>query len=1107
MSQVTAIVVVRNGERELAATLDALASQTRRPDALVVVDCASRDKSIDIAARIGPTHLVRSEHRLTFGDAIDAAVRILPPAGPDDALWLLPHDAAPEPGALAALLGELEVSPSVGVAGPKLLRADNSDYFVEYGESISTTGTTVALVHDELDQGQHDGLSDVLAVAPAGMLVRQRVWVELDGFDPGLPVVDDALDFCIRARLAGHRVSVTPKARVQFGGGGIAGASESEKWRKRITRARQMRTAQLHRRLAYTPGFWLFWHWLSLLPLAVVRSAWLLIMKAPGQIGGEFRAAFAVALGFGSVAYSRRLRKRTQTQRWSSIESLRVSPAEMRRRRALEREARIARVTGQRHEIQFFASGGGWTLVVAALVSLLLFVRILGAPAIVGGGLGLMSDSVLNLWQNAAYGWRDLSTGFIGAADPFMLVLATLGTLTFWSPSYALVLLWLLAIPAAAMTAWFAAARFSDRGGIRAFAALLWGLAPMLLAALADGRPGAVIAHILLPLLVLAMLGASRSWTAAAVAALLFAAVAASAPSLAPALLVGWLVVLIIAGRGTIKVLSIPLVTIVLFAPLAITQTLRGTPLGILADPGFPVVGTRSTSSLLLVGFPTATGWDTALGLIGIDWLSPSLLATVLVAPLIVLGLFALFMPGSRVAVVSLILAAAGLGTALATQQVQVATAGAERVYLWTGAGLSIYWLGLAGAAVIGMRALGRFGKPFTTISTVAVVALVVPLAASMMLGGVAVMAAPERSLPAYVAAEASITPRLTTLQIVPQATGGVRALLQRDLGATLDDQSTLAQTSLTVDASQEQLAELTGNLITTSGDDPLPILRELGAQFVLLSPVAEETAAADAIRESAGIALNQKVQLTLVGETGYGTLWRVNETVTPIGVPGGTHGWYGTIVLLAQLLVLGSTLLLAIPAGVGRETKPVRVKRREHHEPVVPEPEGDTVAGPSTAPSAPLGDRVLVSDADLPRSVSEADVPRSLSEAEGEVETQRDPGDPGLGVSTALPAVAALNDHDLGGGPSTAPAAPLGDRVSPRFPSGTSAASAVEGPLGDRQKLIETADAAGESPVPERSERSEHSRGTDPETFSDETGPQVLGIEFFEQAREDRDE
>ena len=970
MSRVTAIVVVRNGERQLPTTLDALATQTRLPDALVIVDCASRDQSLQIAQAVGPTQLIRSESRLSFGDAIELAVQRLGAHGPDDALWLLPHDAAPEPPALAALLAELEVSPSVVVAGPKLMRADNPDYLVEYGESITNSGATVTLVHDELDQGQHDGLSDVLAVSPAGMLVRHQVWTELGGFDPGLPVVDNALDFCIRARLAGHRVSVTPQARVLFGGGGIAGGSESEKWRQRIVRARQSRTAQLHRRMAYAPGIMVPLHWLSWLPLALVRAAYQLLMQAPGQIGGEFRAAFAVFFGLGSVAASRRMRTRSQTRKWAIIEPLRVHPAEMRRRRALEREARLARVTGERNEIRFFASGGGWVLAVAVAVSAIIFLRLIPASALVGGGLGLLSDSVGALWQNAAYGWRDLSTGFVGAADPFILVLASLGTFTFWAPSYAMVLLWLVAIPAAAMTAWFTAARFTQRGGIRAMAAFLWAFAPMLLAALADGRPGAVIAHILLPLLMLAMLGASRSWSAAAAAGLLFAAVAASAPSLIPALVIGWLVLLIAAGRGTAKVFSVPFVTLVLFAPIAVTQFVRGTPLGLLADPGFPVSGSHSTSTQLLVGFPTSTGWDGVLSGLGVgwlDWLAPELLTSVLVLPLLVMALVGLFAPGSRIALSALVLALAGLATALMAQQIQVATAGAERVFLWSGSGLSIYWLGLAGAAVIGMRALGKWGRPVTVLATIALVALSTPLAVNMVRGEIAAQPAPERNLPAYVAAQSASTPRLTTLQLTPQPSGGIRALLQRNLGATLDQQSTLAQTSLTVSDSQQQLAELSGNLVSTSGKPAMSDLQQLGIQFVLLSPATDATAVTDALTQRARIGLSQKTELVEIGETAYGTLWRVDQQVQAQPIPAGAGGWVGTLVLILQLLVLGATVLMALPAGVGRETKPQRVRRGSY---VLTPP-----LAAAAATNAPEPERAPISEPELqPEPQAEAD-------------------------------------------------------------------------------------------------------------------------------------
>lgn len=964
LSQVTAIVVVRNGERELATTLAALAAQQRRPDALIVVDCASRDASVRIAQEVGPTQLIRSERRLSFGDAIELAVRSMPPAGGDDVLWLLSHDAAAEPGALAALVGELEVSPSVGVAGPKLLRSDNPDYLIEYGESITRWGATVPLVHDELDQGQHDHLSDVLAVAPAGMLVRRELWTQLGGFDPALPIIDNALDFCVRARLAGHRVSVTPKARVIFGGGGVAGASQSEKWRQRRIRARQARTAQLHRRLAYAPAVLVAVHWLSLLPIALLRSAWLLVMKAPSEIAGEFRAAFAVMCGLGAIARSRSLRRRSQTQRWAAIEPLRIDSAEMRRRRGLEREARLARVNGQRHEIRFFASGGGWVLAGAVLVSVVLFVHILSASAIVGGGLGVLSGSPAELWQNAAYGWRDVNTGFVGAADPFMLVLAVLGTVTFWAPSFSLVLLWLLAIPAAAMSAWFTTARLTPRGGIRALAATLWALAPMLLAALAGGRPGAVIAHILLPLLLLAMLRAARSWSAAAVAALLFAAVAASAPSLIPALLLAWLVLLIVAGRGTLRVLSIPLLTVVLFAPLAIEQFRRGTPIGILADPGLPVSGIRSTTAQLLVGFPTATGWDSWLAALAVPNFSPVVLSSILVIPLLVMGLLGLFLPGFRIGVLSLLLAGAGLFSALAAQQIQIATAGAEQVFLWSGAALSVYWLGLVGAAAAGLRALGRWGPPLTAITSVASVLLVLPLLGSMVFGGVNVSAAPVRTLPAFVAAQAADEPRVTTLQLTPQPSGGVRAIMQHGYGATLDEQSTLAQTSRTISSSQQELARLAGNLVSTSGADTTQQLSELGVQFVLLSPAADPTSAAQAMADRSKIALNEKTTLSLIGETAYGTLWKVATQTSPLAIPRDVRGGLGVVVLVVQLLALAWTILLAIPAGVGRETRPQRLRRRASRTPATASAAAVVAAGRPPLEAAAPGEQVTAREA-----------------------------------------------------------------------------------------------------------------------------------------------
>ena len=189
--RVVAIVVAGLDNDELALTTEAISRQTRPVDDVIIA---------------------RATRKVPFGLAVSRALSS--PLSPDSLIWLLQQDSRPDTGALAALKAALEVSPSVAIAGPKVMSAERPAYIHEFGLTMSPSGRTISLVHDELDQQQHDARSDVLAVGRNGILIRYSVFMELGGFDPGLPEVDDALDLCVRARLAGHRVTVVPGARV-----------------------------------------------------------------------------------------------------------------------------------------------------------------------------------------------------------------------------------------------------------------------------------------------------------------------------------------------------------------------------------------------------------------------------------------------------------------------------------------------------------------------------------------------------------------------------------------------------------------------------------------------------------------------------------------------------------------------------------------------------------------------------------------------------------------------------------------------------------------------------------------------------------------------------
>ena len=281
---------------------------------------------------------------MDFGAAIDRALTVAAPAeSVNDWLWLLAHDNAPQPAALEALLRAVEIAPSVAVAGPKLMRWDQPDVIAEYGETMTYYGASIALVEGELDQAQHDVRSDVLGVAAGGMLVRRTLWTALGGFDPALPSVDAALDFSVRARLAGFRVILVPGAKIASDGGPeMFGRSTVSDRRQASTR----RAAQLHRRLVYAPAAALPFHWLSLLPLAIIRAIGQLLAKRPGAVGGELGSALAVAFGGSRIGPARSSLKRIQRVGWASIAPLRMPPAARHARDVRCRYERLPRAAG-----------------------------------------------------------------------------------------------------------------------------------------------------------------------------------------------------------------------------------------------------------------------------------------------------------------------------------------------------------------------------------------------------------------------------------------------------------------------------------------------------------------------------------------------------------------------------------------------------------------------------------------------------------------------------------------------------------------------------------------------------------------------------------------
>lgn len=858
--------------------------------------------------------IIEARPSTSFAEALDLA---RPRIAAGRAVWFLAHDTAPHPKALERLSGMLERFPSAAIVAPKLVATDNDREIVSLGVTMTSLGRSVELAADELDQGQHDRADDALGADVRGMLIRAEVRDALRP-DPALAGADEGLDLGVRARLGGGRVVLAPAARVSVSPDGPAALPAG-----RARRAYVTRLAQLHRRLAYASAAVVVLHWLSLLPLALWRSITHLIGKRPEEVLPEWGAALTAMIRVGAVARSRAGIRSFRTSTWASIAPLRVTSSQLRRRLDDGHGSEGGAVS----ELRFFSGGGAWAVLAALVVSIAAFTTVLAWPAIGGGALLPLRRTVSALWADAAWGLRSTGVDLVGPADPFAGVVAVLGSLWPGAPSFALVLLWILALPLAVLGAWFAATRVTDRSGLRIFAGVAWALAPTFLIALVDGRPTGVLVHLLLPWLFHTAAVAHRSWGAAGAASVVLAAVVACSPSLAPALVLLWMLALGIAlgtgqFRGAGRLIWLPVPALAMFAPLILWQVAQGSPVALLGDPGMiwagPQAGADATGrAAIATGFPTEDlgGW------IGFAPLPLGAWASVLLAPLALLALASAIAPRWRAGVTLLVVALCGFATAFLAVGVTVSFAQGAPVALWPGAGLSLAWVGIVGAALVTLDTaitLPRLRRAAAGVASVSLALCAVPALLAFHTGDSVLTNGPVSTLPAYVNAQGAGDRQIGTLVLTPQNDGGLAVEVVWGASQTLGAQTTLLTTATAPQGAD--VATLAVDLVSARDFDAPGELSALGISYVLLAQGSgDEGDRARALRTDAIPAIDQRAGFVQAGATDRGVLWRIEvEPAERTPLSAAEHSTMRTVVIV-QLIVLLMAVLLSIPTRASR--------------------------------------------------------------------------------------------------------------------------------------------------------------------------------------------
>jgi GT2 family glycosyltransferase len=524
--RVTAVLVSHNGALWLPEVVAALNSQTRPIDLITAVDTGSVDSSTKLlkSARIP---FFTTDRETGYGQAVSLAVDKLPAAIENEWLWLIHDDCAPAPDALAELLNAIDDRPQVVMVGPKLLGWHDRTHLLEAGISIAGNGARwTGLEPLEYDQGQHDGVHDVLAVSTAGALIRRDVFEELGGLDQNLSLFRDDVDFGWRARAAGHSVIAATSA-VAF----HAQASATERREIDVEGAILHRPLLLDRRnaayvLLANSSWWILpWIAVQLLGSAFARAIGYLLAKLPGYAADEMLAIVTLFIRPGQILEARRVRKKQRfisarviatyiPPRWSQIrlgsehivETIRekIFPEQIEATSSIldsNEDEDLLSPVNTNNWLSVFKRPEVLGFITLAVITLINSRNRLGALA--GGALPISPPGATDLWRTYFESWHQVGLGSASATTAWVAVIAIASLLVFGKVQF-LVTAFILIAPILIMWSGFnLLKRLTTNNWISIPAAFLYAISPVAIAAINTGHIATILLLLLAPFVAL----------------------------------------------------------------------------------------------------------------------------------------------------------------------------------------------------------------------------------------------------------------------------------------------------------------------------------------------------------------------------------------------------------------------------------------------------------------------------------------------------------------------------------------------------------------------------------------------------------------------------
>jgi GT2 family glycosyltransferase len=210
------VVPTWNGAQWLPGCLGAIDRQTRRPDALVVVDNGSTDGSPELAAARRPdAEVIRLGRNTGFAHAANRGVA----AAGTEAVALVNTDVELAPDWLERTASVLEADPGVAAVATKMVDLADPGRLYDAGDILRRDGVCEQRGRFHADDGRYDAPGDVFAACAGAALYRRAALDAVGGFDERFFAYLEDVDLGLRLRLAGWRCAYEPAVAAHASGG------------------------------------------------------------------------------------------------------------------------------------------------------------------------------------------------------------------------------------------------------------------------------------------------------------------------------------------------------------------------------------------------------------------------------------------------------------------------------------------------------------------------------------------------------------------------------------------------------------------------------------------------------------------------------------------------------------------------------------------------------------------------------------------------------------------------------------------------------------------------------------------------------------------------